>query len=175
MTPCAAQIFQPIVAGEITELVRGNENALLERFMPLVRRQSVALDLEAVTRIDAAGLAALITVYCTARESGHDFTILNPSSHVAEILAVVGLDKILVAQHGGSFSNPASRQKSPPERADSRTGIRLNESCLECGTMLDFGTSLSRLHIRCDPNTGNPILKAIFLLRHQSAGSPIFG
>jgi anti-anti-sigma factor len=94
----------PIAAAEITELVRGNENALLQRFMPLVRRQCVALNLESVTRIDAAGLAALITVYCTARESGHDFMILNPSSHVAEILAVVGLDKILVAQNAGSFS-----------------------------------------------------------------------
>lgn len=93
-----------IAAGEITELVRGNENALLERFMPMVRRQCVTLNLEAVKRIDAAGLAALITVYCTARESGHDFTILNPSAHVAEILAVVGLDKILVAHDVGSFS-----------------------------------------------------------------------
>jgi len=93
-----------IAASEITELVRGSENAMLERFMPLVRRQCVALNLEAVTRIDAAGLAALITVYCTARESGHDFTILNPSSHVAEILAFVGLDKILVAQNAGDFS-----------------------------------------------------------------------
>jgi anti-anti-sigma factor len=102
-TMCCAEI-QPFAAGEITELVRGNENALLERFMPIVRRQCVTLNLEAVTRIDAAGLAALITVYCTARESGHDFTILNPSSHVAEILAVVGLDKILVAQNAGSFS-----------------------------------------------------------------------
>jgi anti-anti-sigma factor len=96
-TMCCTEI-QPIAAGEITELVRGNENAFLERFMPLVRRQCIALNLEAVTRIDAAGLAALITVYCTARESGHDFTILNPSSHVAEILAVVGLDRILIAR-----------------------------------------------------------------------------
>ena len=102
-TMCCTDL-PPIVAGEITELVRGNENVLLERFMPLVRRQCVTLNLEAVTRIDAAGLAALITVYCTARESGHDFTILNPSSHVAEILAVVGLDKILVARDAGSFS-----------------------------------------------------------------------
>jgi anti-anti-sigma factor len=102
-TMCCAEI-QPLAAGEITELVRGNENALLERFMPIVRRQCVTLDLESVTRIDAAGLAALITVYCTARESGHDFTILNPSSHVAEILAVVGLDKILVAQNARGFS-----------------------------------------------------------------------
>jgi anti-anti-sigma factor len=102
-TMCCTE-FLPIAAGEITELVRGNENALLERFMPMVRRQCVTLNLESVKRIDAAGLAALITIYCTARESGHDFTILNPSSHVAEILAVVGLDKILVAQPTEGFS-----------------------------------------------------------------------
>jgi anti-anti-sigma factor len=102
-TMCCTE-FPPIAAGEITEIVRGNDSALLERFMPLVRSQCVTLNLEAVKRIDAAGLAALITLYCTARESGHDFAIQNPSSHVAEILAVVGLDKLLVSQHAGSFS-----------------------------------------------------------------------
>jgi anti-anti-sigma factor len=113
-TMCCQEI-QPIAASEITELVRGNENVLLERFMPIVRRQCVALNLESVTRIDAAGLAALITVYCTARESGHDFTILNPSSHVAEILAVVGLDKILVAQPTEGFSGfGAPTEVAPP-------------------------------------------------------------
>jgi anti-anti-sigma factor len=101
-TICCTEL-PPIAAGEITELVRGNDSALLERFMPLVRSQSVTLNLEAVKRIDAAGLAALITLYCTARESGHDFTIQNPSSHVAEILAVVGLDKLLVSQPGEGF------------------------------------------------------------------------
>ena len=102
-TACCTEI-PPIAAGEFTEIVRGNEATLLERFAPMVRRQCVTLNLAAVTRIDAAGLAALITLYCTARESGHDFTILNPSSHVAEILAVVGLDKILLTQHAESFS-----------------------------------------------------------------------
>jgi anti-anti-sigma factor len=102
-TMCCTEI-PPIAAGEPTELVRGNETAFLERVMPLVRRQSISLDLESVTRIDAAGLAALITLYCTARETGHDFTILNPSPHVAEILGVVGLDKLLVSQHAEGFS-----------------------------------------------------------------------
>jgi anti-anti-sigma factor len=102
-TMCCTEL-PPIAAGEITELVRGNDSVLLERFMPLVRSQCVTLNLAAIKRIDAAGLAALITLYCEARQSGHDFTISNPSPHVAEILAVVGLDKILVAQNAGSFS-----------------------------------------------------------------------
>jgi anti-anti-sigma factor len=84
---------------EITELVRGNEKLLLERFEPLVRRQNVTLDLGHVTRIDAAGLAALITLYCDACKAGYRFTTANPSHHVREILAIVGLDRLLVSQN----------------------------------------------------------------------------
>ncbi len=102
-TMCCSEL-PPIAASEITELVRGNDGALLERFMPLVRSQCVTLNLTAVKRIDAAGLAALITLYCEARQSGHDFAISNPSPHVAEILAVVGLNKLLLSQDVGSFS-----------------------------------------------------------------------
>lgn len=65
---------------------------------PLVRRQSVRLDFSSVERIDAAGLASLITLYCDARQAGHDFTISNPSHHVAEILSIVGLNTILNPQ-----------------------------------------------------------------------------
>ena len=83
---------------EITELVRGNEKLLLERFEPLVRRQNVTLDLGHVTRIDAAGLAALITLYCDACKAGYRFTTANPSHHVREILAIVGLNALLLSQ-----------------------------------------------------------------------------
>jgi anti-anti-sigma factor len=84
---------------EITELVRGNEQQLLARLQPLVRRQNVTLDLENIERIDAAGLAALITLYCDACKAGYRFTIVNPSHHVREILAIVGLDALLVSQN----------------------------------------------------------------------------
>lgn len=84
--------------GEITELVRGNEQRLLDRLMPVVRRQSISLDLRDVTRIDAAGLAAVITLYTEACKAGHRVTVSRPSRHVREILDLVGLDKILVAQ-----------------------------------------------------------------------------
>ena len=83
------QIFE---FNEITELVRGNEQQFLERLQPLVRRQNVTLDLAHIARIDAAGLAALITLYCDACKAGYRFTIANPSPHVLEILAIVGLD-----------------------------------------------------------------------------------
>ena len=92
-------IVPPFTLPELTELVRGNEQQLLARLQPLVRRQDVTLDLENIERIDAAGLAALITLYCDACKAGYRFTIVNPSHHVREILAIVGLDALLVSQN----------------------------------------------------------------------------
>ncbi|MGH9607574.1 MAG: STAS domain-containing protein [Terracidiphilus sp.] len=82
----------------MTELVRGEEARLVEHLAPMVRRQSLTLDLGPVERIDAAGIAALITLYCDACKAGHRFSVANPSPHVAEILGIVGLDRILVSQ-----------------------------------------------------------------------------
>jgi len=97
----------------ITELVKGQEHQLVERLESVVRSQSVVLDLDAVERIDAAGLAALITLYSDACKAGHSFTIARPSRHVREILQIVGLDKILVAA---------------PESEVTFTGLRLQET-----------------------------------------------
>ena len=82
---------------KLHELVRGQEQELLERLTPLVRRQSVTLDLAYVERIDAAGIAALISLYGSAHNAGHEFTIVHACTRVAEILALVGLDRILIA------------------------------------------------------------------------------
>jgi anti-anti-sigma factor len=84
-------------SNKITELVRGNEQQLLHRMQPLVRLQNVTLDLAHVDRIDAAGLAALVALYCDACQAGYRFAISNPSSRVREILALVGLDTLLVS------------------------------------------------------------------------------
>jgi anti-anti-sigma factor len=104
--------FQSISAVLIdsTEFVRGQEQKFLAQLQPLVRTQSVVLDLGRVTRIDAAGLAALITLYCDACKAGHSFRIANPSHHVAELLALVRLDRLLVA--GGAGEAPCPDQVS---------------------------------------------------------------
>jgi anti-anti-sigma factor len=91
-------IYELFGLGNITELVRGNDQLILERFLPLARRQSITLDLGTVTRIDAAGLAALITLYCEACKAGHNLTVSRLTRHVREIFALVGLDRILIAQ-----------------------------------------------------------------------------
>jgi anti-anti-sigma factor len=83
----------------LTELVRGHDQELLDRLAPLARRQSLILDLRSVERIDAAGIAALISLYRSACEAGHCFTVTNVSPRVAEILIMVGLDQILLSQN----------------------------------------------------------------------------
>jgi anti-anti-sigma factor len=101
-------------ATSFTELVRGNDQVLLERITPLVRRESVLLDLGSVERIDAAGIAALILLYRCALESGHDFTVSNASARVAQVLTLVGLDHILLfhnmvqCSHSGPRTEPTA-------------------------------------------------------------------
>jgi anti-anti-sigma regulatory factor len=95
----AGELTGLIELPELTELVRGNEQYLLERFTPLVRRQSLTLDLSCIRRIDAAGIAALISLHASAYEAGHCFNIVNPTPHVAEILSLVGLDRILLSHN----------------------------------------------------------------------------
>jgi anti-anti-sigma factor len=78
------------------ELVRGTEEQIVEGLMPRVKQESIALDLSKVERIDAAGIAALITLYCTAVEAGKEFYVVSPSARVLDLLRLVGLESILV-------------------------------------------------------------------------------
>ncbi|MGA2218124.1 MAG: STAS domain-containing protein [Terracidiphilus sp.] len=84
---------------QITELVRGQDQMLLERYLPLARRESVSLDFISVRRVDAAGVSALLSLYTTAHKAGHRVTILNASPRVQQTLALLGLDCILLSQN----------------------------------------------------------------------------
>ena len=102
ITMCEPTDALVIAADESThaaELVRGHDQRLLDRVLPLVNRQSVSLDLASVERIDAAGIAALVTLYSTACQAGHSFTVSNASPRVAHILALVGLDRYLLSRN----------------------------------------------------------------------------
>lgn len=92
-------IERPVtVPSNLHELVRGQEHRLLDEMEPVVREQSVTLDMRQIERIDAAGIAALISLYGVAHASGHEFTIVNASHRVDEILQIVGLDRILISR-----------------------------------------------------------------------------
>lgn len=86
------------------DLVRGNDRRLLDRLIPLVRCQSLALDLSSVQRIDAAGITVLIDLYRAAHQAGHCFTVSNLSPRIEKTLALVGLDRILVSHNAATNS-----------------------------------------------------------------------
>lgn len=92
-----------------TEIVRGCERCLVDEMTPIVRRQDVSLDMTAVERIDAAGIAALISLYRLAEESGHSFSVLNVAPHVHELLTLVGLERILVSHNANLSANSGCR------------------------------------------------------------------
>jgi anti-anti-sigma factor len=92
--------------GGMTELVRGKEEALLEQLSPLVRSRPVTLNMHSVQRIDAAGIALLISLYCIASNAGHRFTIACATPRVEEILLLVGLERILVSKNPDSAVQP---------------------------------------------------------------------
>src|ERR1035437_6147264 len=95
----AASSGQP---AEGIELVRGRGRAL-------VRRQSVALGLGRVRSIDAAGISALLSLYASAQQAGHRFSVANLSPRVAEVLRLVGLDGILLIRRAGWKSDSGGR------------------------------------------------------------------
>jgi len=81
------------------QLVRGQEARLLEGIGALVLKHNVTLDLGSVERIDAAGVAALVGLYSSARATGHRFQVANVTARVAEILELVGLEGLLVSRN----------------------------------------------------------------------------
>ncbi len=103
------KIGEPMTACELTELVKGTERGLVDEMTPVVQRRSVWLDLERVERIDAAGIAALISLYRSAREAGNCFRIANLTPRVAEVLALVGVDRILVSHNARQLNADGSR------------------------------------------------------------------
>jgi anti-anti-sigma factor len=100
----SAPIFTNTELNAGSELVLGQDRRLLDQLTPLVRRQCVALDLSSLRRIDAAGIAALVQLYRAARDSGNSFSLLNVAPRIQRILAVVGLDRILLSHNEGRSS-----------------------------------------------------------------------
>jgi len=114
MRPMMNQVTEQMVAPPpgFTELVRGNEEQLIELMTPVVRGNSTVLDMAEVRRIDAAGIAALISIYGSSRTAGHTFRVCNVNPHVQEILKLVGLDHVLVSSNA--------------------VRVSLNQKCYEC-------------------------------------------
>jgi len=80
----------------LSELVLGSEQCWLDEGMPLACRRGIALDLHAVVRIDAAGIAALVRLYLAAHQARRSFRIVRSSRHVKETIHIVGLERLLL-------------------------------------------------------------------------------
>jgi anti-anti-sigma factor len=98
---------------DMTELVRGEEQCLVQRVAPLLRETDVVLDLNRVQRIDAAGIAALISLYSTARQHGHAFSVKCVLPRVEEMLSLVRLDDVLIS-HNAVFASQCEVQFERP-------------------------------------------------------------
>jgi len=95
------------------KLILGEDAGFIEHVAPLVREYNVILDFARVERIDAAGISALLALYRSANDSGHCFSVTNVSERVAQILAVVGLDRYLVSHNAvRSFEFKTHSQRS---------------------------------------------------------------
>jgi anti-anti-sigma factor len=109
----ATAIFNPAASTsrkpELMDLVCGRDEAFLAWLAPVVRRQCVTLDLGAVQRIDAAGISALVSLYSIALQAGHRFTVANVTPRVAEVLKLVGLERVLICPHAGWKSDSSLR------------------------------------------------------------------
>jgi anti-anti-sigma factor len=102
--PSASNSTSAVIAVNC-ELVRGTEAQVIDTLLPRVKQESVELNLSGVERIDAAGIAALIKLYCASVEAGNRFSVVDPSAHVLELLHLVGLDSILLADDGEAAQN----------------------------------------------------------------------
>ena len=119
MTRNYQSVVEPQLAtpSNLHELVRGQEQRLLKELEPVVREHSVTLDMRQVERIDAAGISSLISLYGAAHLAGHEFAIVNASARVAEILEIVGLDRILISHQAVVQSEALPETMPCPEGA----------------------------------------------------------
>jgi anti-anti-sigma factor len=117
--PTGRAIISASEQADLTELVLGREEGLLAWLIPLVRRESVTLDLGSVKRIDAAGIAALLSLYSSARKARHRFSVSNLSPRVAEVLSLVGVERILLFHR--AVRKPHSNQRFERPTAGHRT------------------------------------------------------
>jgi anti-anti-sigma factor len=101
------------VTADLAALIRGEEQPLVARIAPLLQDQNITLDIGSVSRIDAAGIAALLTLYANAHRAGHSFTVTNPSPRVAKILTLVGLEGILSSHIANIKSHCGPISQSP--------------------------------------------------------------
>jgi anti-sigma B factor antagonist len=61
----------------------------------LAQDSPVVLDLSEVSMCDSTGLGAMVRLFRQAQAVGQPFTLRNPRRHVADVLAMTGINKVV--------------------------------------------------------------------------------
>ena len=64
----------------------------------LSRGRPVAVDLSHVDFCDSTGLGMMVRLHRRAAAAGASFAVRHPQTHVADVLAMTGIDKILTVE-----------------------------------------------------------------------------
>jgi anti-sigma B factor antagonist len=72
----------------------------------LGRSRAVVVDLAGVEMCDSTGLAVLVRMHRRAQADGTGFALRAPRRHVADILAMTGIDKAIVVLRRESTEDP---------------------------------------------------------------------
>jgi anti-anti-sigma factor len=62
----------------------------------------VVLDLSAVTRVDASGLGVLVRAVRRVWRSGRSVRVIDPCPHVARLLSLTGIDRVVPVEVAGA-------------------------------------------------------------------------
>jgi anti-anti-sigma factor len=80
----------------IGRIVRGESvSTLRNTVISGANTRVILLDLSDVEAVDAGGLSAMISLYHWSRSRGVQFSLVNPSHFIHEVLVRTGLDQIL--------------------------------------------------------------------------------
>jgi anti-sigma B factor antagonist len=63
--------------------------------------QGVTLELSELSMCDSTGLGALVRLYRQAAAAGLSFRLRDPRPHVADLLAMTGIDKVIPVDRSG--------------------------------------------------------------------------
>jgi anti-anti-sigma factor len=80
-----------------SDLTRGQQNQLLGVALPLIEQNGLVIDMSRVQSIDAGGIGLLVFLRQCADRAGTSLGLINPSNRVREMLALVHLDQIFLA------------------------------------------------------------------------------
>ncbi|MDI6711270.1 MAG: STAS domain-containing protein [Bacillota bacterium] len=88
------------VAGGVCRLVLNGELdvetvAQLQEVAGKVREHTLEVDLSGVSFVDSTGMKSLLDIYNDRRQKGGRMLVLRPQPDVAEVMQLVGLDRLL--------------------------------------------------------------------------------